>query len=198
MSSAEDYQGGRTAADIVAWANEKASESLPPPEIMELTSNSVLKAECQEKQICVISFLPHILDTQAEGRNKYLALLKGIGEKYRKKMWGWAWSEAGVHANLETTLGIGGFGYPAMAVVNSRKKVFIKLTGSFGEDGINELLRAVSVGRGRTEKIQNGLPEIRDAPAWDGKDGELPQEEDYGDLDDVVLDDEDDKKKDEL
>ncbi len=197
-SSVEDYDGGRTASDIIAWASDKAAESIPPPEVVELTGNAVLKSECQDKQICVVSFLPHILDSQASGRNNYLELLKAIGEKYRKKMWGWLWAEAGAHPKLEETLGVGGFGYPAMAVVNSRKKVFIRLTGAYAEDGINELLRAVSYGRGRTEAIKDQLPDIKDIEAWDGKDGELPQEEDYGDLDDVKLDDEDDKQKDEL
>ena len=134
----------------------------------------------------------------AEGRNQYLKLLKELGEKYRKKMWGWVWTEAGAHPKLEEALGIGGFGYPAMAVVNSRKKMFVLLTGPFEEGGINELLRAVSYGRGRTEPLKGGvLPEIEKREAWDGKDGEVPQEEDYGDLDDVDMD-EPETKKDEL
>ena len=193
-NAVENYDGGRTASDIIAWALDKAAESVPPPEIMELTNNDVLTAECSEKPLCVISFLPHILDSMAEGRNKYIALLKAIGEKYRKKMWGWVWTEAGAHPGLEESLGVGGFGYPAMAVVNKRKKMYVLLTGPFEEGGINELLRAVAVGRGRTEPIKNGaLPNIEKREAWDGKDGELPQEEDYGDLDDV-----DDPEKDEL
>ncbi|XP_065063193.1 protein disulfide-isomerase A6-like [Rhopilema esculentum] len=197
-NSAEDYDGGRTASDIIAWATEKAAASVPPPDVLELTSNDVLKAECQDKQLCVLSFLPHILDSMAEGRNKYIKLLKDIGEKYRKKMWGWGWAEAGAHPKLETALGIGGFGYPAMAVVNSRKKMFVLLTGPFEEGGINELLRAVAVGRGRTEPIKGDtLPTIESREPWDGKDGEIPQEEDYGDLDDLDMDS-NEKSKDEL
>jgi len=42
--------------------------------------------------------------------------------------------------------------------------------------------------------VKNGkLPEVVEAAAWDGKDGEMPVEEDY-DLDDIDLD----QKKDEL
>ena len=59
----------------------------------------------------------------AEGRNKYLSVLKELGEKYKRKLWGWVWTASGMHGNLESALGIGGFGYPAMAVVNVRKKV---------------------------------------------------------------------------
>ena len=34
--SAEEYDGGRTADDIVRWAEEKAVASLPPPEIKQV------------------------------------------------------------------------------------------------------------------------------------------------------------------
>lgn len=53
----------------------------------------------------------------------------------------WLWTEAGAQAELETALGIGGFGYPAMAAINSRKMKFALLKGSFSEQGINEFLR---------------------------------------------------------
>lgn len=42
---------------------------------------------------------------------------------------------------LEASLGIGGFGYPAMAAINTRKMKFALLRGSFSEKGINEFLR---------------------------------------------------------
>ena len=44
-------------------------------------------------------------------------------------------------------------------------------------------------GRATTVAIQGGkLPAIKPFPAWDGKDGELPEDEDI-DLSDVDLDD---------
>lgn len=199
-SSVEDYQGGRTASDIVQYALDRAADSIEPPELLQVTSSDVLKAECNEKPVCVVSVLPHILDTGAEGRNKYLNILKELGEKYKKKQWGWIWSEAGAQSKLEKALGIGGFGYPAMAAVNARKKVYVMLKGSFDREGINELLRSVSVGRGSTQPIEGAaLPEVEKTEPWDGKDGQLPVEEDI-DLSDVSLDDdeEDDKKKQEL
>lgn len=55
----------------------------------------------------------------------------------------WVWSEAGKQSDLEEVLEIGGFGYPAMAVVNSKKMKYSILRGSFSEDGINEFLRCV-------------------------------------------------------
>ena len=43
--------------------------------------------------------------------------------------------------DLESALGIGGFGYPAMAAINARKMKFALLRGSFSETGIHEFLR---------------------------------------------------------
>lgn len=53
----------------------------------------------------------------------------------------WLWTEAGAQSDLESSLGIGGFGYPAMAAINARKMKFALLKGSFSEQGINEFLR---------------------------------------------------------
>ena len=71
--SAEEYNGGRTAEDIINWANEQVQENLPPPELLQITSNEVLEDACNNHPLCVISVLPHILDCDAKCRNDYLA-----------------------------------------------------------------------------------------------------------------------------
>lgn len=53
----------------------------------------------------------------------------------------WLWTEAGAQMELEASLGIGGFGYPAMAAINTRKMKFALLRGSFSQTGIHEFLR---------------------------------------------------------
>lgn len=197
-SSVENYEGGRTASDIVQFALDRLAESIEPPEVLEIVNSEVLKTNCEEKPICVISVLPHILDSGASGRNKYLDILKSMGEKYKKKLWGWIWTEAGAQAKLEDAVGLGGFGYPAMVAVNARKMKYAVLKGPFDNTGIDEFLRAVSVGRGATAPIKSaGLPTAEEIQPWDGKDGELPIEEDI-DLSDVDLDEEEGVKKDEL
>jgi len=188
-SSAEDYNGGRTSSDIVNWALEKLAENVPAPEIKQVVDEKVLKEACEEKALCVVSVLPHILDCQADCRNSYLNILKTMGEKYKKKMWGWVWSEAGAQPELEYALEMGGFGYPAMAVLNAKKMKYSILRGSFSSDGINEFLRDLSFGRGNTAPVKGAaLPKIEKIEPWDGKDGEPPVDEDI-DLSDVELDD---------
>lgn len=62
---------------------------------------------------------------------------------YKKKLlfFRWLWAEAGKQPELESTLEIGGFGYPALAVLNVKKMKYSILRGSFSEDGIKEFLR---------------------------------------------------------
>ncbi|KYN37122.1 Protein disulfide-isomerase A6 [Trachymyrmex septentrionalis] len=189
--SMQDYDGGRTSGDIVNWALEKLAENIPAPEVVQITSEKKLRAACEDKPICVVSVLPHILDCQSDCRNGYLKTLSTLGEKYKKKMWGWVWAEAGAQSHIEDALEIGGFGYPALAAVNIKKMKYSLLKGSFSYDGINEFLRDLSYGRGGTAPLKGAqLPVIIETTPWDGKDAEPPQEEEI-DLSDINLDDKD-------
>lgn len=186
---ASEYDGGRTASDIVAWATDRVAANIPPPEVYEVTSQDVITQNCQDHQICVVAVLPHILDCQAECRNNYLSILRAMGEKYKKNQWGWVWSEAAAQPALEEALGIGGFGYPAMAALNSRKKLYVLLKGPFSEKGINEYLRDLSYGKGSSVLMRDSeLPKVQNLEPWDGKDGQMYVEEEI-DLSDVELDD---------
>ena len=114
-----------------------------------------------------------------------------MGEKFKQHQWGWLWTEAGKHKELESSLSVGGFGFPAFTAVNSRKGKFVLMKGSFGESGIREFLRDLSVGRGSTEPIPNSkLPSLEKVSAWDGKDEKIFVEEEI-DLSDVDMDDDD-------
>lgn len=191
----EEYNGGRTADDIVSWALDKYEVNIDPPEVVQAINSEVLKEECESKPLCVIAFLPHILDCQSKCRNEYISTLTKLGDHFKKQKWGWVWSEAMAQPDLEQSMDIGGFGYPAMAVLSTKKMKFSTLTGSFGHDGIQEFLRDLSYGKGRTNPIRGAkLPELQSIEAWDGKDGEMPVDDDI-DLSDVELDDLD---KDEL
>ena len=103
---AADYDGGRTSGDIVAWAMDKFSENVPPPEVKELTSEDDFKTACESQQLCIIAVLPHILDCQSKCRNDYIAILQTMAEKYKKRQWGWLWTEGFVQPE---TRGIPGY-----------------------------------------------------------------------------------------
>jgi len=187
----EDYNGGRSASDIVKFAEEKFSENLPPPEVIQIISEKSVSKACENHPLCVVGFLPHILDCQSSCRNGHIEDMKRLGDKYKKKDWGWLWTEGMAQPDLESSVEVGGFGYPALVVISQKKMKYSMLTGSFSYDGINEFLRDLSYGKGRTNPVRGAkMPKIATVEAWDGKDGELPEEEDI-DLSDVDLDDHD-------
>ncbi|CAJ0583598.1 unnamed protein product, partial [Mesorhabditis spiculigera] len=188
VNDAAEYDGGRTTSDIVNWALAKHSENLPPPEVKEGSTQALVDEACKDKQLCIFAFLPHILDCQSKCRNDHIATLKQLADKFKKNAWGWIWTEGGSQTALEEAFGVGGFGYPAMAALNPRKGKFAMLKGSFGKDGINEFLRDLSYGKGQTAPVKGeGIPKIDKRDPWDGKDGQLPQEDDI-DLSDIDLD----------
>ena len=113
----EDYNGGRTASDIVKFAEEKFSENLPPPEVVQITGEKSVSKGCENHPLCVVAFLPHILDCQATCRNGHIEDMKKLGEKYKKKDWGWLWAEGMTQPDLESAVEVGGFGYPALVVI---------------------------------------------------------------------------------
>lgn len=87
-SDAVEYDGGRSTSEIVNWMSGRAAENLPPPELKQAISQEVVKDNCEGKQLCVITFLPPLLDCQSECRNKYIKLLKEQAEKFKKNSWG--------------------------------------------------------------------------------------------------------------
>ncbi|XP_053206359.1 protein disulfide-isomerase A6 homolog [Panonychus citri] len=169
----EDYEGGRSRTDILDYIKSKIADRVPPPEIKQITSEKTLTDSCGKAQLCVISFLPHILDCDSKCRNDYLEVLKQISEKHKK--YGYLWAESVAQPKLEESLGVGGFGYPAMVALNIRKMKYSTLRGSFSVEGVHEFLRDLSYGKGSSVPVPGAkLPTIDTTDPWDGKDGELP------------------------
>uniref|UniRef100_A0A3Q0KSZ2 protein disulfide-isomerase n=1 Tax=Schistosoma mansoni TaxID=6183 RepID=A0A3Q0KSZ2_SCHMA len=178
-----DYDGARSSDAIVAWAMEKADASAPAPEIVELTSASILKEACEDHPLCIISVFPMLFDCQSDCRKKYLNLLKTEADKFKKQKWGWIWTEALKHSDLENVLDIGGSGYPAMVAVHGRKKKRTTLRGAYSSTGVHDFLRQLSVGGSNLPLYDvSSLPEIKTVEAWDGKDAPPTEEQDYDDL----------------
>jgi len=182
----EEYDGGRTADAIIAWASDKYEANIPPPELTQIISDDTLANGCKNNAICIVSVLPHILDCDAKCRNSYLDVLRRQGDKYKRQQWGWLWSQAGDYLNLEESLDIGGFGYPAMAAVNLKKGKYSLFRGSFSDEGIGEFLRDLSYGRGSVAPLRGtSLPNLSSVEPWDGKDGQPPEEEAFDDKDEL-------------
>uniref|UniRef100_A0A452QCU7 Protein disulfide-isomerase A6 n=1 Tax=Ursus americanus TaxID=9643 RepID=A0A452QCU7_URSAM len=183
-----DYDGGRTRSDIVSRALDLFSENAPPPELLEIINEDIAKKTCEEHQLCVVAVLPHILDTGAAGRNSYLEVLLKLADKYKKKMWGPARSGSW-KTRERNALGVNERGLPGAAAGTWHAGRFARPFVDRAALAVLASRRELSVGRGSTAPVGGGaFPAISDREPWDGKDGELPVEDDI-DLSDVELDD---------
>lgn len=144
---ARDYQGPREAAGIVAYALQQLDESGVPPSIPQITNEKVFESTCAGNQkLCVIMFVPHILDSLAKGRNQYLDTLAEVAKSQRGSPFQFAWSEGGAQQKMEEMMGLT-FGYPAAVVISAEKKVYAVQRGSWSKKNLVSFLNGVISGR---------------------------------------------------
>lgn len=184
---AKDYQGPREAGGIVDYALHLLDETGVPIVVPQLTSKKVMDDACgSQGRICVVMFLPHILDSQAKGREKYLSLLGDIAKNFRGTPLSFMWSEGGAQSDLESALEVN-FNYPTFAVLSTEKKAFAVQKLSWSEKNAKSFLNGVMSGAERTLPMSS-LPSVSKVAPWDGKDGEVVKEE--FSLEDLMGDDE--------
>jgi len=172
-----NYDGARTTEAIMSYAMTLFEEKIDSPEVEQLANPAVFEKQCGGKSLCVITFLPHILDSGAEGRNNYLSTLRAIAEKFKRKPFTYVWVEAGAQAPLEKVLGIEGIGYPAVGALNTQKKRYAKMVRSFTQDGVGEFLQRLFSGSEKTMDLNFESSLIITHDPWDGKDGSIVEEE---------------------
>lgn len=173
--TAVEYKGPREAAGIVEYAMQTLDSAGVPQAIHEITSSSVFAEACGVTgKICVVMFVPHILDSGAEGRNKYLATLSDVAKGNRGKPMTYLWTEAGSQSALEDVLSINQ-AYPGLAVMSTEKKIFGTLKLSWSLKNINAFVAGVLSGKGTSSLAS--VPTISKFKAWDGKDAVLANDE---------------------
>lgn len=172
------YEGARTAAAIESFAIDQLESNVAPPEVVELTGPDVMEEKCGSAAICFVAFLPDILDSMAEGRNKYLEMMLSVAEKFKRSPYSFVWAAAGKQPNLEKKLGVGGYGYPAMVALNAKKGAYAPLKSAFELDHIVEFVKEAGRG-GKGNLPLEGTPVIASTEPWDGKDGQILEEDEF-------------------
>uniref|UniRef100_A0A8R1DPK3 Thioredoxin domain-containing protein n=1 Tax=Caenorhabditis japonica TaxID=281687 RepID=A0A8R1DPK3_CAEJA len=191
VKDGEDYHGGRSSNDLVAYAESKFATVAPPPELVEATSQQVVQETCANKQLCIFTVLPSIYDCQSKCRNDRIAMLNDLAEMFKTRPWGWLWMEAGAQPHVEDAFGLGESGYPVLTAMSPNKMKFATQIGAFSTNAIKEFLNSVNYGKARVynipeAKLENDSLKVLEIPPWDGKDKALPVMEDV-DLSDVDL-----------
>ncbi|PHT43147.1 Protein disulfide-isomerase like 2-2 [Capsicum baccatum] len=198
------YEGARTASAIESFGLEQLETNVAPPEVIELTSADVMEEKCNSAAICFVSFLPDILDSKAEGRNKYLEMLLAVAEKFKRNPYRqvhsatfigfysstevfFVWVGAGKQPDLEKHVGVGGYGYPAMVALNVKKGVYAPLKSAFQRQPITDFVKEAGLG-GKGNLPLAATPSIVKSEPWDGKDGEIIEEDEFS-LEELMGDD---------
>jgi len=189
------YSGDRSVSEIVQnmlkIVDATVSNELQILNIPEITSHDHYEEYCAgHNRICVVAVFPHLLDTGASGRSKYLSILyETYKSSFRGSAFRFAWWEGGNHqSSLEEKLGLT-FGFPAVVAISLERKAFSVMTGSFNAKSIAAFCHSITAGRKAVVPFPEGLPDIAtvDVP-WDGiSDGEVIEEE--FSLDDIMGDD---------
>ena len=97
------------------------------------------------EHICVMLFLPHIIDTGAQSRLNYLQLFMDTAKFFRGRPLIFLWTEAGAESEIESALNLG-LNYPSISVMSVEKKVFAVLRLSWSKKNINDFLAGVLPG----------------------------------------------------
>jgi len=175
-SDAIDYEGGRTAQDIVRSILAEVDKSGTPKPIPELVSEDILQTSCAgQNHICVIAALPHLLDSGVQGRNAYQETLAKVAKTFRGTAFSFLWFEGTAQPNLEQSLEMS-FGFPAVAVFSMDKQAFAVMRTSFSEKNVATFLRGVTSGRERIVQV-SAMPKVVTVTPWDGLEA-TPVEED--------------------
>ncbi|CAA3006822.1 disulfide isomerase-like 2-3 [Olea europaea subsp. europaea] len=130
------YEGATSATVIESFALEQLETNVSPPEVTELTSPDILEQKCGSAAICFVAFLPDILDSKAEGRNKYLELLLSVAEKFKMSRFSFVWAAACKQPDLEKHLRVGGYRYPAFVGLKLAQKSYALFKSGFERDRI--------------------------------------------------------------
>ncbi|WZN60804.1 protein disulfide isomerase [Chloropicon roscoffensis] len=178
----EKYQGARDADNLVRFVEGKAKKAVAT-KASEITSKADFELLCsggegQEPKyhLCLVAFLPDILDTGAKGRNAYIEILNEISRNYAGLPYSYLWAAAGSQPGLEQQFNVGGFGYPALALLSPRKKGFSTLKSSFTATEIDNMVKDLRKGKASVSTV-TGDYQVQDAQPWDGKDGVVVADE---------------------
>ena len=165
------------APGIVQYALDKLEQFGYVPETKQLINSEILKEECESRVgICIIAFLPHIADSSAKERNRYLDIIKEARKGNRGKPIYYLWAQGGDYFDFEDKLHLS-FGYPAVIAVNYKKKMYSICRSSFSKENLVDFVSNLLNGKEHLSKLPDGI-KIKKVDKWDGKDYVPPKEED--------------------
>jgi len=169
---AVDYEESRDLLSFTAFALRYHAQTV---ESEQLLNRAQLEESCSNN-LCVIAFLPHILDSNKEGRLKYLEDYNTAARGSGGVPCTFLWSQGGDQYEFESKLNLG-FGFPALVAIHMKKGKYGIHRGSFVQESIRGFLTSLMSGKVPLNDLPKDLPKIYKADAWDGEEGKPFEEE---------------------
>merc|ERR1711862_213984 len=111
-------------------------------------------------------------------RNGFLKTIEAIFKKSKADNTpaGFMWLQGGDQFEIEEKLALQ-FGFPAVIAINLKKERYGVHRGTFDKGSLSEFLKSMMIGKVPLHPLPKGLPKFSKSDPWDGKDGELPKED---------------------
>ncbi|CAD7971739.1 unnamed protein product [Amoebophrya sp. A25] len=164
-SNVVDYNGGRDTGSIVTFAEKYFAMTV---EAEQLLSQEMFDEKCSGSSLCLIAFLPHIMETSAAERKKYLELYNKAARTAGGVPASFFWSQGGDQFEFEEKLNLG-FGFPALVALSRKKNIFVVHRGSFTEQAVRAFVTGLSAPK-HLNDLPKALPKLATQKKWDGKD----------------------------
>jgi len=175
-STAQNWDGPREAPGIVSLALEKLEQFGFVPDVEQLTNENQLKEVCKDRTgICIITLLPHILESSAKQRKEYLDQLKEATKGSRGRPIYFLWAQGGDFFDYEDKLHLS-FGYPAIVAVNYSKKKYAICKSAFGTENLKDFIQDLLLGKGQLMNLPE-LAKLKSVSEWNGLDAPKQEEE---------------------
>jgi protein disulfide-isomerase A6 len=162
---AEDYSGARDKSSFLSFAESFKDAVKPPKELGQLTSQAIFDDYCIEsKGVCIISFLPNIIDSGSEKRKEYIEQIKAIRTKNVSRPITFLWAQGGDNFDFEESIGLG-FGYPSVIAINHAKKKYSIMRAQFTKENVDKFIGDLLLGKVPVFNLRDNLPKIKTAAA---------------------------------
>jgi protein disulfide-isomerase A6 len=135
-SNMQNYDGPRESAGIVSNALDLLEKFGVIPDVEQFTNENQFKEVCKDRTgVCIISFLPHIIDSSAKLRKSYIDAIKEATKSFKGKPIYFLWAQGADFFDFEEKLHLS-FGYPAVVAINSNKKKYSVCRTAFGTENL--------------------------------------------------------------
>lgn len=137
------HEGARTVDSLEEWALEKIKQNKGFL-VERLTNEEKWLENCVSLNVplCIITFLPKIIDSSEEERQVYLEVIRGTVNNFRDKPVSFLWAEAGDHQELQDQFSLYS-GFPSVLLINPQRRVFSIMKSSFTEENFEEWLKDI-------------------------------------------------------